>query len=294
MLQSILIVTITTSDLSKVEQAYTQFLNYQVVERSSVSETLAAVWGAPQTAGRRFTLMQPESGEPVFLRFVESKPLPDYQPLRTVGWNSAELLVTDPDDLATKLADSPFKIIGQPKNLAANEHVRAMQVIGPAREVLYLTRIVPGTTGFDLGSAKSFVDRVFIVVLGGNKLEAMCEFYSTRLKTPVTNAFSTTVTVLNKAYQLPADHQTPLALVQMPVNFLIELDEYPADAIQRPQHNGELPPAQAMVSFVVESLDQFDLSFFKAPTVLPEPPYNGRRVAVTTGAAGELIELIEK
>ena len=88
--------------------------------------------------------MQPESGAGVFLRFVQAAPVAGYGPMKTFGWNATEILVQDPDALAEQLADSPFKIVGSPMNLSSNENIRAMQVVGPANEVLYLTRIPPG------------------------------------------------------------------------------------------------------------------------------------------------------
>jgi hypothetical protein len=48
-----------------------------------------------------------------------------------------------------------------------------------------------------------------------------------------------------------------------------------------------------MVSFRVDSLDDVAIPFLAAPTVVPEPPYNGAQVAVAQGVAGELIELIQ-
>ena len=48
--------------------------------------------------------------------------------------------VDDVDALAAELASSPFRIIGGPADLSFSDQIRAMQVVGPAREVLYLTQ----------------------------------------------------------------------------------------------------------------------------------------------------------
>ena len=42
--------------------------------------------------------------------------------------------------MAAELASSPFRIIGGPADLSFSDQIRAMQVVGPAREVLYLTQ----------------------------------------------------------------------------------------------------------------------------------------------------------
>lgn len=294
MLSVILIVTITASDLSAVERAYRDYLDYKVIERGTVTKELAGVWGAPATVGRNYLLMQPRSGEPVYLRFVQSEPTEGYAPLRTFGWNCTEILVQDVDDLAKKLEASPFQIIGPPRNLSSNENIRAMQVIGPANEVLYLTRITPGQSGFNLGSAKSYVDRVFIVVLGGKDLQALLDFYAQKLKLPVTKPFEVRVSVLSKAHGLDPERLHKLALARLPERFLIEVDEYPETAINRPKRDGDLPPGLAMVSFEVESIDALGLDLIQPPVKLDGAPYHGRRAAVTIGVAGELIELVER
>ena len=169
-----------------------------------------------------------------------------------------------------------------------------MQVMGPAEELIYLTRIPEGKSLFKLGSAKSFVDRTFIVVLGGPYMNAMRRFYSEQMGMPTTEPAESTITVLANAYGLPLDHPFQLGIVRFPQNFLIELDEYPAQATARPQREGELPPGMAMVSFAIESLDADGLQLLSEPRVIDAAPYHGRRVAVTIGAAGEWIELVEK
>jgi len=293
MLKVILMVTMSAHDLSAVERAYHDYLGYKVVERGRVIRALAGVWGAPATAGRAYLLMQPQSGEKVYLRFVQSEPTEGYAPLRTLGWNSTEILVQDVDGLAEKLANSPFRIIGPPRNLSSIESIRAMQVIGPANEVLYLTHIPPGGTGFNLGSARTFVDRVFIVVLGGSDMQAMRDFYANKMKLAVTELSGVRISVLSNAHGLDSAHKHKLAIARLPERFLIEIDEYPKSAVARPRRGGDLLPGMAMVSFDVESLDDLGLALIHPPAKIDAAPYNGRRVAVTIGAAGEMIELIE-
>ncbi len=293
MLTLILIVTISASNLSAVENAYRDYLGYKVVERGSVSKELAGVWGAPATAGRAYLLMQPESGEKVYLRFVQSDPTEGYAPMSTFGWNATEILVKDPDDLAKKLANSPFQIIGPPRNLSSNENIRAMQVVGPANEVLYLTRVTPGKTAYNLGTAKTYVDYVFIVVVGGKDMEVMRDFYASKMKLPVTKPYEVRISILSNAQGLDPEHRYRLAIAQLPTRFLIEIDEYPQSAVVRPKRKADLLPGMSIVTFAVKSIDSLGLDLVQPPAVIKEAPYNGRRVALTVGAAGELIELIE-
>jgi catechol 2,3-dioxygenase-like lactoylglutathione lyase family enzyme len=293
MLTVIIAVTMTVPDLAVVERAYGAYLGYRVVERGHVTTELASVWNTPALAGREYLLMQPESGEPVFLRVVRQEAVPGFAPMKTWGWNSNEILVQDTYAVHERLKDSPFAIVGDPKGLSMNPEIIAMQAIGPAGELIYLTRIPEGKSLFNLGSAKSFVDRTFIVVLGGPDIAALRRFYGEVLGMPTTEPAPSTISVLAKAYGLPLDHQFPLGIVKFPENFLIELDEYPAQASARPQRPGELPPGMAMVSFGVASLDAVQGEFVAPPRVIDQAPYAGRRVAVIRGVAGELIELVE-
>jgi len=294
MLTVIIAVTMTAPDLAAIERAYGEFLGYRVVERGAVSAELAAAWNAPAVAGREFLLMQPESGEPVYLRAVQQEPIAGFEAMKTWGWNSNEILVQDTYAIRERLEGSPFRIVGEPKGLSMNPEIIAMQAIGPAEELIYLTRIPEGKSLFNLGSARSFVDRTFIVVLGGPDMQAMRSFYGEKLGMPTTDPAPSTITVLAKAWGLPTDHQFPLGIVRFEQDFLIELDEYPVGATVRPQRPGELPPGMAMVTFGVEDLDALDGNFVSPPRKIDAAPYSGARVALVRGAAGELIELVER
>jgi catechol 2,3-dioxygenase-like lactoylglutathione lyase family enzyme len=295
MLTAIVAVTLTVPDLPAAQHAYSHWLSYRVVEQGLVAPETALAWGAPLAEGRQYSLLQPASGEPVYLRLVQSAPTPGFAPMKTHGWNSNEILVQDPDALALQFAaaDSPFRVIGPPRPLASSSKVRAMQAIGPAGELNYFTRIPPEGGMFIKTPAKSAVDRTFIVVLGGPSMPAMREFYSNSLGMTVTDSYRTTVNVLQEAWNLPVDQQFTLALVPISPAFLIELDEYPAAAIPRPVRDGDLPPGMAMVSFSVKSLDARPLDWRVAPAPRTGLPYRGQRSGMVHGPAGEWIELIE-
>ncbi len=294
MLTAIIAVTLTVPDLGAIERAYGSYLDYRVIERGTLSAEVATLWHAPEMAQREYLLMQPASGAPVYLRVVQQDAVDGYAAMKTWGWNSNEILVTDTHAVHERLKGSPFTVVGEPKGLSMNPEIVAMQVLGPAGELVYLTRIPKGKSLFNLGSARSFVDRTFIVVLGGPDMEAMRKFYSGTFGMPVTEAAPSTITVLARTWGMPMDTQFPLAIVRFPESFLIELDEYPAAATPRPQREGELPPGIAMVTFSVASLDAIDAEFLVPPRRIDAFPYAGRRAALLRGAAGELIELIEE
>jgi hypothetical protein len=293
MLSAIIAVTLSAADLRATEEAYTQYLDFKVVERGEVSKDLAASWGAPLAQGRKFTLLQSSSGAEVYLRIVQSPVTPGYEVMKTHGWNANEILCQDPDAMAVRLASSPFRMVGAPRPLNSNPKVRAMQAIGPAGELIYLTRIPPeGGAAIKL-PAQSFVDRTFIVVLGGASMSAMRDYYARVLRMKVTEPASSPINVLNDAWKKDAAHLTPLALVLIAPGFAIELDEYPPDATPRPTRPGDLPPGIAMISFAADRFDTAALDWRVAPAARSAAPYRGRRAGMLQGAAGEWIELLE-
>ncbi|NND35550.1 MAG: hypothetical protein HKN81_00300, partial [Gammaproteobacteria bacterium] len=219
---------------------------------------------------------------------VENEYVEDYEPMTSHGWNATELLVKDPDAVAARLADSPFAIIGPPKDLwVAPNAPRAMQTLGPGNEVLYLTSNANFTVETD-------IDRVFIMVVGGPSMASMSEFYRSKLGLEVGDAMPFAISVVSRAQALPADTTYPLAVATVSKDFLIEIDEYPATVPSRTVKSGFLPPGTSMVTFEVDGdLDDLAVEWRAEPREIDEFPYDGREVGVTTGAAGEWIELIE-
>ena len=287
MLKTIVIVTIAVLNLESVETAYQEEFSYKTVLTESVSAELAEAWDAPHMRGSPYLLMQADSEHEVYLRFIQSAEVQDYAPMVTHGWNATELLVLDPDAMADQLADSAFEIIGPPKDLwSAPDAPRAMQVLGPGNEVVYLTR----NNQFETTAA---VDRVFIMVLAGPSMQAFSDFYGTTLGVPVGEATPFQISVVSNAQQLPPETTYPLAIATISPEYLIELDEYPAEIPLRPLVAGEIPPGVSMVSFAVEDLDAIDVDYRSGPRDIDAFPYNGRRTAVTVGPAGEWLEFIE-
>lgn len=294
MLKSIFIVTIVVRQLALVEPAYREHLHYQTVARGVVSAELAQTWDAPSVRGDAYLLMQPASGAPVYLRFIEDKEATDRPaPLTTHGWAAAELLVTDPDELARRLQTSPFKVIGPPKDLyLSDKSPRAMQVQGPDGETLYMTRTIPGGTRYELGVAETFVDRTFIVVVGGPSMAELRRFYGLTLGLPVGEATPFVIGVLAQANGLPPETTFPLAVAPISPGHLIELDEYPPLSRPRPVRAGALPPRMAMVSFLTEDPEQLPVPWRAPMQAISDPPYAGRRAGVTVGPAGEWLEFV--
>ncbi len=294
MLKYIATVTLLVNQLASVEVPYRDELGYQPVHRGVISTEQASLWAAPGMAGRPFVIMRPAGGRPVYLRFIEDPAATPPGAGTTFGWNAIENLVQDPDALVRQFAGTAFNVVGPPKDLwTAPDAPRAMQAIGPAREFLYFTRVIPSGFPIPMMPAATPVDRVFIMVVGGPSMEAMQDFYGKALGLPVGKPSEWQITVLSLALGLPVETTYPLAVASMQKDFLVELDEYPPPAAPRPVRPGSLPSGPAMVSFGVTDLDAFQLTWRAPPARIAEFPYNGQEAAVVVGPAGEWVELVE-
>jgi hypothetical protein len=206
---------------------------------------------------------------------VEATP-GDFQPYTSTGWAAAEIVVGDLDRVAERLADSPFRIIGPPAVLDFDftDQIRAMQVEGPGREVLYLTEVGAEIPGFDLPRATGLVGELFVAVLGGASIDEMAAPYAA-LGRPAGPAFQARIEVLAAAHGMDLQMRHSLSTVALPDSSLIEIDAFPGACPPRAASAIGLPSGIAIASFAA-TLDG-------SPIAEPR---------LMTGAAGEWIELL--
>jgi catechol 2,3-dioxygenase-like lactoylglutathione lyase family enzyme len=287
--RSVRAVTWAVPDVAASAAAFERWLGYRPVWRGEIPPELAAAWGAPASAHAPCQVLQPASGEAVFLRFVESRPTPGYAPLQTFGWNAAELHVGDVAELAQRLQDSPFRILGGPRDLLQNGAVIALQLRGPGDEVLYLTEIRHPGMRQTYGYARCGIGRVFIVVLGVSDQRRSLEFYRPfALRSTERRAFP--IRVLAGAHGLdPEQARFDIASLVLEERFRIETDAYPETARPRPRAAGCLPPGLCMVSLTVEGGHPPDTVATDQPAM---PPYAGGRAGMLRGPDGEWLELL--
>ena len=282
-------ITVTAPDLSAVEAAYTGFLDHRVAGRGAVAPELAASWRAPAMSGKPYLLLSPAAGEECVFRFIEADTDPNYVPFSTYGWNAAEIMVEDVDAMAGRLKDSPFEIVGEPQNLSFSDDIRAMQILGPGKELLYLTEFKKKIPGLDTPVARCAVDRVFIVILGGPSMKDLQAFFGSSFGVPGADPVESRVKSMSAAFGNSPEHKYPIAALPLAGQTLIEVDEMPHQATSRPHHEGLLPAGISIVSFVAQGADASDA----LPAGTDQAPYrNVERISCHVGSAGELIEIL--
>ena len=267
-------------------------LGLGVVAQGVVAAGLAASWGAPGCSGRRFVLLH-GGGRDCYVRLIEATPVAGYAPLRTHGWAAFEISVADVFGLHARLAGSAFRVLGAPKPVGSFTTFIPFQVAGRSGEVLFLNQVLtPSADGVDLPLASVDVDQIFIVPLATPDRTAALAFHE-GLGFAAGATYTLPYTVINAAFGLPADHQTTLTMTRVGSIAATEIDQYPPAATARPVPPGELPPGNAMVSFIVASLDAVAAPLLGPPTRGDGPLYTGHRIGCVRGTAGEIIELIE-
>ncbi len=294
-LREIRVVTHCVNDLDSEIDTWARYLDYQLVDRGTLPADLCTTWAATAETGREYAVMAPASGKPVYIRFVATGPRPGYWPPVTWGWNATEILVQDPDALARQLESSPIRRFGGPLDLTSQPKApRAMQTFGPSGAMLYFARILPGGSRYGLHGADSRVDRIFNVILGGPSFADMTAFYGgvlgMRVGAPVMFAGSPAA----ESSGAPPGAEFPVCVAPVRARHsILELDEYPVTTAARPREAGCMPGGMSMVAFTTSSLEDFPVAFRAAPVAVATFPYNGARVAVAEGPAGEWLELIE-
>ena len=287
--------TIVTSKKDIVEKSYQDWLDYTLTFQGIISEELANSWGAEKLIGSKFSCLEPASGKNFQLRVVEYPINGNYEPLTTYGWNAAELVVRDTDELYKKLSNSPFKIIGKPADLKMTKQIRAMQIEGLGKEIFYLTMFKEKISKYDLPDAESDIDNMFIAVLATDNPEKVQNWYMKNFGIQKREVSKTNISVLDRSFGFQmGTGQYGLTVIPLNGQSLIEVDEYPKIAKKRNYQEGLLPQGNALMSIFIDSINSLIPMSISEPVMINFPPYNGAKSITVKGAAGELIEFIER
>lgn len=283
--------TLTMPDPAAVAENYVRHFGYRIDSTGTVDAATAKVWGAPKQEGAQTIILRATSGLPQWLRFVEH-PERHAQPLLTLGWNAIELSVKAVDTLKAPLEGTPFKWLSGPHFLSGGTStIKAMQVEGPAGEVVYLTQIPDDPDKKHLPKAKVPVDRLFIVVLGTADSRAAQRWYMDRFDVIERPYRETPIKCINKAHGRPENALSSLASVSLKEDGMFEIDGYPATAVPRPVKEGYLPAGFAMVTAAATGLAPW-LTLRGGTAPADRDLHMGRtKIATITGPAGEVVEL---
>ena len=284
--------TVVCASVNAVVRAYRDHLDMTVVEDCTLAAEIAEAWGQPGLAGRRIVTLGADAADPAthWLRLLEIPHAPPPAPLGRLGWLAMEVLVADVRALGRTLSASPFQIRGEPRPLAVSDDIWAMQAVGPAGEVLYLTEVRAQVPPFRLPApARRTAERLFIPVLAAAARDPTLADYE-RLAGSAGLRFETRVSALNAALAVDPERARPVATVQLDGASLIEIDEVPELAPDDDPHT--LPSGLAMVSFVADQArPPNDGGTWR--DIRPRAGWPASGIAIARGPAGEWIEWLK-
>jgi hypothetical protein len=240
--------TLIVSDLAPLLRAYAA-LGLSECRRGQVELEAAQAWQQPQLAGA--AVAELGHGGYTLLRLIEQ---PHAQPRPTRfshGWLALEILVRDVDALAAPAVAAGFEVVGAPADLDVSPHIRAMQLIGPAGEMLYLTQVKAPVLPFELPLSADIVapqniERLFIAVMSTASRAAALAACAA-LQPRATLQFDTKITVLNRAFGQALETRWPVATVQLAGRCLFEIDEV-QHPLLTPTPAGAMPQGLAWVT----------------------------------------------
>jgi len=285
--------SLTTPDPEATGRRYAEWLDYTVVERGVVTADLADSWGCPGSAGKTYVVAQPASGADIYLRFVQGDRHPDYRPLRTFGWAAIEVCVQDVLKVNARMAQSPFEIIGPPKQLDGMPTIFPMQVKGPDGEIVYLTEIRGDLPEYELPRAGALIDKLFILVMGCSDLQASLNWFSENVGIGFGRQIDIIYTMLAQAFELPMDQPHRIVTGVHERDVFLEFDQYPKAATPRPRHLGELAPGIALATLKHPDFDSLKGPWIAEPVRRDGPIYGGGRVGAKRAPDGTLVEIVE-
>ncbi|WP_439532808.1 VOC family protein [Polymorphobacter sp.] len=286
--------TILCPDLAASEADYRDLLGLELIDSAPVSDALAAAWGAPAMAGRETRLLRAPGGTPYATRLVAGSAVPGFAPLKSHGWAAYEHTVVDCDALYARIKDSAFEVIGAPKLVPGFDNFIPFQVVGRAGEVLYLNQVLKsGMSDLDLPHTQAVVDQMFIAILAADDRAETVAFHVSELGFTEGQTWTIPYSVINNSFGLDAATLTAMTMTKTGRTPGCEIDQYPDAARARAVTPGELPPGNALVSFIFGSLDALRVPLLGPPVRIDDDLYQGRRAACVRGPSGEIIELIE-
>ncbi|MEE4211814.1 MAG: hypothetical protein V2I43_21420 [Parvularcula sp.] len=285
--------TLTVSDLARSVENYSRYLDYSVVEEGPLDQALAESWGAPKSGGLPSAVLAPSSGAEIYLRFVKQPAVEGFKALRTFGWNAIEICVQDVMAANERMENSPFEIIGPPREIDGLPAIHPMQVKGPDEEIVYLTQIKDDLPAFDLPRAESLIDKLFILVMGCSDLDEGLRYMERHAGLSFGRDMEIVYTMLAKAYGTDPEALHRIATMVHERDVFLEVDQYPPEATARPRHEGMLPPGCAVGTLWHPAFDELPGPWLRAPERYDGTIYQGNRSATLSGPDGTLIEIVE-
>jgi hypothetical protein len=247
--------TLIVNDAAPMLAAYAA-LGLGALRHGAVTTKQADAWGHAELADCDMVELGTTPNECGLLRLIEVPGAPPRPTRFSHGWLALEVLVRDVDALAKLLPDHGFDVVGPPADLDLSPSIRAMQVVGPVGEMLYLTQVRAPVPPFDIPVSPHWFDGrpfeqhigpLFIAVMS-TPSRANALLACSALMPKQCLQFDTKITVLNRALGRALDSRWPVATAQWAGGCLFEIDEVQGTDLVAATTVGALPAGLAWIS----------------------------------------------
>ena len=151
-------------------------------------------------------------------------------PFTAPGWSAMEVLVEDLDTLFEQLP-AAFTVLNPPAALSFSDQIRAMQVAGPAGELIYFTEVSGEVPGFALPKPTRQVNQCFVMINAVTNIQQSIAFYAGLLQCEAPSPMPARVSILSRTNGLDEEHRHDIAPIALGPGQLFELDQW----VARPQ-----------------------------------------------------------
>ncbi len=305
MIRDVLLETLVTADLDEAVEGWSEELGWQVLGSGEVDGRLARFWRIDRNRHPRHVLMAPPSSRHGMVRLVQGPEDDVTGSFHHPGLFNAELLCRDVDELHAKLSSSSrFRPLCEPTtyDLASTGGAcsRSFASRGPGGAGVFFTTYLSVPAPRDLPKCDGLVERMFNsaqAVEDAGEMEAFFEGVlgmQRRLEGRIASP------AINRILDLPEDWGFLMVVYKGEGDGIIEIDvhEHPLPrGFGSPA--GRLKPGNSFLTLEAGDLDGIAAragesgTLLSATSVLENPPYDGRRVVLLRGPAGERIEVVD-
>jgi hypothetical protein len=146
-------------------------------------------------------------------------------PFAVPGWSAMEVLVKDLDALFEQLP-AAFTVLNPPAALSFSDQIRAMQVAGPAGELIYFTEVSGEVPGFALPKPTHQVNQCFVMINAVTNIQQSIAFYAGLLQCEAPSPMPARVSILSRTNGLDEEHRHDIAPIALGPGQLFELDQW--------------------------------------------------------------------
>lgn len=228
-------ITAVTLVVPKLDQSLKVYceLGYPLLERGHLEASDAAVQRDSRFGACAFARLSLSAELGQVLELVEYPSCAPKAPFEAVGWAAIELLVLDLDEAYRKVQSLGLSILGKPKSLSFTDNIRAMQVLGPAGELIYFTEQRAPVAGWPLPQARTQYDQCFVVILCSHRIEVSNRFYADLFQRPEPAVIKSRVVGLSMQANLPEDTLHSISAMSLRSGHWLEFDQGVCTEIRR-------------------------------------------------------------